>query len=126
MHLESDQMNSDHINLSSHPNSTYNDNNASKFGVRLAKKLEFFGKNPKIALTAMMILIQLKLSPYLDVKFEMLIKDSTHKLVLPDSIKNVDEVIEYINKELSSYCYLFTTRERHSRTKSKSGLTIVL
>ena len=126
LHLESDKMNSDHINLSSHPNSTYNDNNTSKFGVRLAKKLEFFGKNPKIALTSMMIWNQLKLSSDLDLKFEMLINDSSHKLVLPDSIKNVDEVIEYINKELSSYCYLFTTSERHLRIKSKSDLTIVL
>ena len=125
-HLTSAEMNTINVKIDSDYNKLFPQNKNNKFSVKLAKKLQFLGKEPKICVSSVMFWNRLCYSSDLDLLYRIVDVNGINDFWIQNPIKDHDDIYEQFKYNVEPWIEVETTQLGNVKMKAKVKLIITL
>lgn len=126
IHLTSSEMNTFNIKVNSDHDELFPDNKNNKFMVKLAKKVQFLGKEPKISVSSIMYWNRICYSSDLDLFFRITDINGPNSFWILNPVKDLDDVVEQFKNKTNPWIELETTSTGRMKIKAKEKVTLTL
>ena len=126
IHLTSSDMNTLNIKVNSDHDELFPDNKNNKFTVKLAKKVQFLGKEPKISVSSIMYWNRICYSSDLDLFFRITDINGLNNFWILNPVNDLDDVVEQFKNKTNTWIELETTSTGRMKIRAKEKITLTL
>ena len=126
-HLTSSKMNTTNFRVSSHSNELFSGNKSNKFTVKLPNKITFFGEEPKLSLSSILIWNWPNYSSDYDFFHRVIDSQGTHKnFWIQNPVQDIDDVVRQITNNLKDWLKIEMLNNQHILIEAKENITLTL